>query len=159
MSQTQKHSSLVIGLALFSMFFGSGNLIYPLFIGKIAEQSWVSAALGFCCTGVLFPFLGVIAMVLYKGSYSEFFNLFGKRFGFLLTLAILTVWIPLGSAPRCVILSYSSMKANLAMPPLWLFSAFYCLLLYFVVRNKSRMLDILGYVLTPTLLEIGRAHV
>jgi LIVCS family branched-chain amino acid:cation transporter len=119
-----RSSPLIIGMALFAMFFGSGNLIYPLYIGTEAETSWVSATLGFLIAAVLLPFLGVIAMVLYRGSYDEFFNSIGKKMGFILSLILLTVWIPLGSAPRCMTLAYASIDSYFAnTPPLWLYSA------------------------------------
>src|ERR1700733_7287446 len=101
----KKTSILIIGMALFSMFFGSGNLIFPLHIGTLAREAWIPAAAGFLVSAVLLPFVGAIAMVLYRGNYSDFFDTIGRRWGFLLSTILLTVWIPLGSAPRCMTLS------------------------------------------------------
>ena len=97
-----RSSAIIIGMALFAMFFGSGNLIYPLHIGTVSQGAWPVATIGFLLAAVFLPFLGVSAMVLYKGSYDDFFNTIGKKKGFLLSLLLLTVWIPLGSAPRCM---------------------------------------------------------
>lgn len=146
-------SFAVIGLALFSMFFGSGNLIFPLFLGQIAESQWIFTSIGFFTTAVLLPLTGVIAMVLYKGDYGTFFGCFGKKIGFFLTLILLTVWIPLGSAPRCAALAYASMLPYVESPlPLWFFSSLYCIFTFIVVYKKTRLLDVLGYLLTPLLL-------
>lgn len=153
MPQNRQLSFIVIGLALFSMFFGSGNLIFPLFLGQVADSQWVYASLGFFTTAVLLPLTGVVAMVVYKGDYGTFFGCFGKKIGFLAILTLLTVWIPLGSGPRCAALAYASMLPYTDSPlPIWLFSAVYCLITFVVVYKKSRILDILGYVLTPLLL-------
>ncbi|MBA3238565.1 MAG: branched-chain amino acid transport system II carrier protein [Parachlamydiaceae bacterium] len=153
MSQNRQLSFFVIGLALFSMFFGSGNLIFPLFLGQIAGGEWVYASLGFFLTAVLLPLTGIVAMLVYKGDYCAFFGSLGKTGGLLAILALLTVWIPLGSGPRCVALAYASMLPYLDSPPsLWLISALYCLTVFIVVYKKSRILDVLGYVLTPLLL-------
>lgn len=151
---SKNHSVFIIGLALFSMFFGSGNLIFPLYVGELAQQHSLSGILGFGLTGVLVPFLGIVAMVVYEGDYTRFFSLLGKSLGFAVTLILLTVWIPLGSGPRCVILAFSSLssQANIPMPPLWLFSIVYSFFVYMVVQKKSRIIDILGKVLTPLLL-------
>lgn len=153
MSQNRQLSFIVIGLALFSMFFGSGNLIFPLFLGQIAEGQWLFASLGFFTTAVLLPLTGVIAMVVYKGDYYTFFGCFGKKIGFISILTLLTVWIPLGSGPRCAALAYASMLPYIDSPlPMWFFSAIYCTITFMVVYKKARILDILGYVLTPLLL-------
>ncbi len=152
MSDRKKSSPFVVGLALFAMFFGAGNLIFPLFVGHLARGEVIGAIFGFLLTGVVVPFLGVIAMVIYNGDYNRFFNTLGKPFGFLVTALLLTVWIPLGSAPRCIDLAHSSLASYVAAPPLWLFSLIYCLVVSLVIYRKRRMLDILGYVLTPILL-------
>jgi LIVCS family branched-chain amino acid:cation transporter len=152
MSERKNSSPFVVGLALFAMFFGAGNLIFPLFVGHLAKREMIGAILGFLITGVLVPFLGVIAMVMYHGDYKSFFNRLGRPLGFLVTALLLTVWIPLGSAPRCIDLAHSSLASYMKAPPLWLFSIIYCVLVSLVTYRKRRMLDILGYVLTPILL-------
>lgn len=153
MSQNRQLSFIVIGLALFSMFFGSGNLIFPLFLGQVAGDQWLFASLGFFTTAVLLPLIGVVAMVVFKGDYGTFFGCFGKKIGFLAILTLLTVWIPLGSGPRCVVLGHASMLPYTDTPvPFWIFSALYCALTFLVVYKKSRLLDVLGCYLTPLLL-------
>lgn len=146
--------SFVIGLALFSMFFGSGNLVFPLVVGTAAgaQSSW--AVTGFLLTGVLLPFLGIFAMLRFDGNVKRFFNfLLGNRLGFWVCFALLAVWIPLGSAPRCITVSYAAVKQLLPFIPLWLFSLGACIAIYPFCVSRSRMLDLLGYVLTPLLLS------
>jgi len=153
MNSQKNLSSLVVGLALFSMFFGAGNLIFPLFVGQLAQGQWMTVAFGFLLTAVVVPFFGVIAMVVFRGNFTEFFSCFGRVPGFLLTLLLLTVWIPLGSAPRCITLAYASLTAHFpASPPMWMFSLGYCLCVSLVIYKKNRMLEILGRFLTPLLL-------
>lgn len=153
MSSSSNLSSCVIGLALFSMFFGGGNLIFPLFVGHLAEDQWFSATIGFLITTAAVPFLGVIAMVMFRGDYNAFFGCLGKPLGFLVTLVLLVVWIPLGSAPRCITLAYASLALYVPdAPPLWVFSIAYCIVVTLIINKKNRMIDILGYVLTPLLL-------
>lgn len=153
MKLSQKTSILIIGMALFSMFFGSGNLIFPLYIGTLAKEAWIPAAVGFLISAVLLPFLGALAMVLYRGNYSDFFDTIGRRWGFLLSAILLTVWIPLGSAPRCMSLSYASFISYFDIaPPLWIFCLFYSIFIYIVITRGLEVLDILGKVITPLLL-------
>ncbi|NGX34924.1 MAG: Branched-chain amino acid transport system 2 carrier protein [Candidatus Anoxychlamydiales bacterium] len=149
---SKKSSSIVIGLALFAMFFGSGNLIYPLFVGISSSNTIASSSLGFLMTAVLLPFLGVIAMVLFKGDYQSFFRILGKKLGFIFSMLLLTIWIPLGSAPRCIALAYSSISAYIDIGPIWMFSAIYSIFVFYVIRTKMGFLDILGKIITPLLI-------
>jgi len=141
-----------IGLAMFAMFFGSGNLIFPLSIGQAAGSGYFWAMGGFLLSGVLLPFAGVLTMVLYEGDYRRFFSCLGERGGFLFAFALLTAWIPLGSGPRCVVLCFANITPYFSHLSLGLFSLIYCAIMYAFSHKKSRLLDILGYVLTPLLL-------
>lgn len=153
MRSSQPLSFVVVGFALFSMFFGSGNLIFPLFLGQAAQDHWLSAFAGFSMTAVALPLLAVFAMVLYKGNYGNFFNHFGKIPGLAIPLCLLTVWIPLGSAPRCTALAYASLLPYVDLScPLWAFALVYCGAVFWMVWRKNAILDILGYFLTPLLL-------
>lgn len=150
----KKQKPWVIGLALFSMFFGSGNLIFPLAVGQYAQENYLPATLGFCITAVLIPFMGVIAMVMYHGHYRNFFGVFGKPVGFILALALLIFWIPLGSGPRCITLAYGAVQHYFVSIPLWLFSIIYTGIVYAITCRKNRIIGLLGRFLTPVLLLI-----
>lgn len=58
----------LIGLTLFSMFFGAGNLIFPPFLGALAGEATLPAMTGFAVTAVLFPILGVAAVAVRAAS-------------------------------------------------------------------------------------------
>ncbi|MFA6915764.1 MAG: branched-chain amino acid transport system II carrier protein [Parachlamydiales bacterium] len=149
---SSKPSPIVVGLALFCMFFGSGNLIFPLFLGQVAQDNWLIALFGFMITAVCLPLLGIIAMVMFEGHSKKFFDLLGRPWGFLLTLVLLLVWIPFGSAPRCISLSFASLSTYLPIGNAWTYGAIYSLIAAFIVVQGSRMLNILGAYLTPILL-------
>ena len=57
----KKKDYLILGFALFSMFFGAGNLIFPPTLGLIAGKSWFGALAGFLTTGVGLVFLAIYA--------------------------------------------------------------------------------------------------
>jgi LIVCS family branched-chain amino acid:cation transporter len=152
MIDKNKSSYLVIGLALFSMFFGSGNLIYPLYVGLNSNNLFTSI-LGFLLTGAFLPFLGVIAMVLFNGKYFDFFNILGEKLGLAFIFLILSVFIPFGSAPRCIALSFSSVSSYLNIGPIWIFSLVYLLLVYLVIQKKYGFLNFLGKIITPLLIS------
>jgi len=144
--------SLSIGLAMFSMFFGAGNVIFPLALGQFAGDLSFYAILGLIITAIIMPFLGVFSMILFNGSHQEFFGRLGKIPGFLLALIIIALLGPLGSTPRCIALTYSTLKSVFPSIQPVLFCGFSCLVVYLLSFRKSRILSILGWVLTPFLL-------
>ncbi|MBP6951730.1 MAG: branched-chain amino acid transport system II carrier protein [Alphaproteobacteria bacterium] len=72
------------GFAVFAMFFGAGNLVFPLLAGKITHSSFLSSFAGLSLTGIIVPFLGLLGILLYEGSYQNFFDRFGKVIAFVL---------------------------------------------------------------------------
>lgn len=146
-------SYIVVGLALFSMFFGSGNLIYPLMLGRDAGSSFLISALGFVLSAVLIPCLGVVAIAFAEGNYEKIFaTTFKGKIGLGLIFLVLLSFIPFGAGPRCVVLAHASLKAFMPMPPLWLFSLIFLTIVGYLINDRSRLIDNLGKILTPMLL-------
>ena len=68
----------IIGLAIFSMLFGAGNIIYPIKAGVLAGSKNYAGIFGFLLTGVCLPIIGLIAMILFDGHYKQFFHRIGS---------------------------------------------------------------------------------
>src|SRR5690606_1487922 len=87
---------LTTGLAMFAMFFGSGNLIFPVAIGQMAgeQNSW--AIMGLFITAVLLPFATLCLMLLYNGDYHRFFQKVGVVPGKVITFTTLALIGPFG---------------------------------------------------------------
>lgn len=147
-----KSNSIATGLAMFSMFFGAGNVVFPLAIGQFAQDKNFYAILGLLLTAVGVPFLGLIAMTLFDGNYKTFFNRIGNVPGFLVSMFIMGLIGPFGATPRCIALAYSTIHTYLPGIPLVAFSIISCIIIYLFTFRKNQILDILGYVLTPFLL-------
>jgi branched-chain amino acid:cation transporter, LIVCS family len=143
---------LSTGLAMFSMFFGAGNVIFPLVIGQTAGNQTPFAISGLLLTAVGVPFLGLLAIVLFKGNYQNFFNRLGKVPGFLIAAFIMLLIGPFGGLPRCIALSYATLNHTWTSLPFEIFSSLACLLIFLCTWKKSRIVDIVGTFLTPLLL-------
>lgn len=152
MSQSKTTATIATGLAMFSMFFGAGNVVFPLALGQIAQDQNFFAILGMLFTAVGVPFAGLIAMTLFDGDYKRFFSRIGKVPGFIVALIIMGLIGPFGAIPRCIALSYSTAKVFLPGVSLPLFSAFSCILIWLFTFKRNTIIDVLGYVLTPLLL-------
>lgn len=140
------------GLALFSMFFGSGNLVFPIVVGKESEGHFLWAALGIILTGVVVPFLGAFGMMLYKGDTKDFFGCMGKAATFWFPLVALSLMGPFGVLARCITVAHGSFRLMFPDTTIVLFSAIACVVIYFVSVNKSKIVPLLGSILTPLLL-------
>lgn len=149
----KKPQAIVIGLALFSMFFGSGNLIFPLMLGRDAGSSFLISSFGFILSAVLIPCLGVIAISFAEGDYYKIFGtLFKSRVQNALIFIVLLSFIPFGAGPRCVVLAHASLKNFVWVPPLWLFAALFLGIVAYLVYDRRHLVDTLSKVLTPLLL-------
>lgn len=149
-----KYTLLILstGFALFSMFFGSGNLVYPLMVGQESGGHYVMAAVGILLTGVLVPFLGVTAMMLYKGDTKSFFGTMGKPATFWFPLIALSLMGPFGVLARCITVAHGSFRLLFPDVGLIAFSIAACLLLFLITFNKNKIVPLLGSILTPFLL-------
>jgi len=153
-----KNSWLVLstGFALFSMFFGSGNLVFPIAVGTECGGHYLLSAMGILLTGVVVPFLGVFGMLLYKGDLNNFFSYLGKPGIFLFSLLALSIMGPFGVLARCLTVAHGAISLIYASAPLVWTSLYLCLVIFLLAVNKSRILSTLGIILTPfLLLSIG----
>ena len=148
-----KFKSYIIptGLAIFSMFFGAGNLMYPINVGRTAANHWIIATLGFLMTATILPLVGLLAIILCNGKYEEFFDKIGKIPGAIAIFACLIFIGPLYAMPRIVGLS-SIMIAPFIHVPLIIFNILFLGLTFLLTFRESKIIKILGNVISPTLL-------
>jgi len=147
-----KSNTLTTGLAMFSMLFGAGNVVFPLALGQYSQDQNIYAIMGMLITAVAVPFLGLLSMTLFDGNYQHFFDRIGKWPGFIVTLFLMGLIGPFGAMPRTITLSYSTVTLFFPGIPLLLFSLAACVIIFILTYKRSRILDILGYFLTPILL-------
>lgn len=148
----KKVNTLTVGLAMFAMFFGAGNIVFPLALGQYAKSQSLFAIMGLLITAVGVPFLGLISMTLFNGNYTHFFERIGKIPGFIVTVFIMGLIGPFGALPRCITLSHSTFSMFWSGVSLPIFSLISCILIFLFTFRKSKLLEILGVVLTPFLL-------
>src|SRR5438876_8400254 len=79
LSSTLRASPLfATAFALFAMLFGTGNIVFPLGLGRSVGPLALYAMIGFVVTAVLIPVIGIVAMALYDGDYQSFLQRAGK---------------------------------------------------------------------------------
>ena len=147
---------LTITSMLFGLFFGAGNLIFPVSMGQLAGQNMWQAVLGFLVTGVGLPLLGVAALGISRcNGLAELSARVGKRYGVFFTCSLYLTIGPFFAIPRCATVSYTvGVEPMLGGSPLYLalFSgAFFLAVLFFSLR-PSGILTWVGKVLNPIFL-------
>lgn len=153
MSQASRSGTLVAGMALFSMFFGAGDLIWPLILGGNSGSQNFFAMLGLLMTGVTLPLLGLLSMMLFLGDHRTFFGIMGRNSAFLIIFLVQVILGPAGSIPRLLTLSYATLKPYLFEGmSLVVFSLVASTIVLAFTLKPQRIVDILGTVLTPLLL-------
>lgn len=143
---------LSTGFAMFSMFFGSGNLVFPLMIGKIVNVHYAYASLGLLLTGVCVPFLGLTGIFLFHGNYEKFFARLGPYASFIMPLMMLSLMGPFGVIPRCITVAHGSFTLVFPSVTLPVFSLVFCAILFGLSVDRKKIISLLGVFLTPLLL-------
>lgn len=143
----------IAGCAIFAMFFGAGNLIHPINIGVLSTNNSIYATIGIIATGVVMPFIGLIAITLFNGKIEEFFlQLNNKYLAILLPGSMLLLLGPLGSIPRCITVAFGGLQLLTPRFPALLFNILFSAVTLSLIWKKNRVIEIIGKWLTPLLL-------
>lgn len=158
MGEKKRSRTVAIGLMLFALFFGAGNLIFPASMGQHAGTNVWWAVLGFVFTGVGLPLLGVLAMG-YSGckNLQELASRVHPKFGLFFTVLSFITIGPAFATPRTGSVSYEiAVRPFLANGGSDL-SMIGFLVLFFVISfwlsaSPQKLVDRIGKILTPSLL-------
>lgn len=148
-----------IGGSIFAMFFGAGNIVFPLVLGcRYYTHPWI-AGLGMMITAVCVPLLGLFSALLYSGDYRKLFSSIGKTPGAIFVVAILCLIGPFGGLPRSIAVSHATLASlsdtkTALLPSLPIFSLGCCLLIYIFSCKLSKLIQWLGTVFFPMMLAI-----
>lgn len=148
----QKKDIIIVGFALFSVFFGASNLIFPPFIGVTSGSEWLTSFLGFVLGDV-----GIILLSIYAiakcGDYQSIVGRAGKNFGLSLEIMMMLCLGPILAIPRTAATTF-----ELSITPLIpgvnsvFFSIIFFALTLILTIRPTKVMDIIGKFLTPVLL-------
>ncbi len=149
----QVRELLITAFALFSLFFGAGNLILPPMLGFKAGPDWWLVALGFAVSAVLIAILGIRAHARLQGTIFDFGVKVSPVFSLVYCYIVYAISISLPS-PRT-----ASVTHEMAIAPFFEISSlttsfFYFGLVLIFALNRNKILDIIGKLMTPAILLI-----
>lgn len=149
---------LIVASLLFGLFFGAGNLIFPIHLGQMAGANWLIATLGFLVTAVLLPLLSVLAISVThaKGVYDIGLPL-GSTFALVFMILIHLTIGPLFGTPRTASISFKvgiepMLPQKMAQIGLLIFSTIFFVCAFVVAYEESNILTSIGKVLNPLFL-------
>ncbi|WP_425235253.1 branched-chain amino acid transport system II carrier protein [Ulvibacterium sp.] len=143
----------VTAFALFSLFFGAGNLILPPLLGFRSGELWWLVALGFCLSAVLIPILGILAHARLQGTLFDLGKKVSPTFSWVYSFLIYAIAISLPS-PRTAAVTHEIAIAPVFQTPAILTSSIYFMLVFIFVMNRSKILNVIGKWLTPAIILI-----
>lgn len=145
--------SIIIGFALFSMFFGAGNLIFPGFLGNSLGSDFLLGTVGFVATGVGLPLLAIVACSKGDGTFESIGNRIDRKFILIFTTVLFLAIGPLMAVPRTAATTFElSVHPFLpSVPAIAAITVYFAINLFFVLK-KSAIVDTIGKFLTPALL-------
>lgn len=143
--------ALIVGFALFALFFGAGNLILPPYLGFFAGSHWYLVAFGFIISAVGLPLLGILAHARLQGSIFNFADKVSPLFSLIFCLLIYLISVAL-PAPRTAAVTF-----EIAVEPFFAISALTTSIIYFslvflFVIKRSSVINYIGKFLTPAIL-------
>ncbi len=166
-SSPKKTDFLVIGLALFAIFFGAGNLIFPPFLGMNAGTQWPVAFGCFVLIDVVITCLGLFALCRAGGSTAAIEGALGHRAGLLINSAAVLCTGVLIASPRTAATTFEMTVVPIAGNAVDLlpFSIAFFAIVFALTVRQSKVVDIIGKILTPllvaaivVLVAVGIAH-
>lgn len=149
---------VLVASMLFGLFFGAGNLIFPVSMGQQAGANLWPAMVGFCLTGVGLPLLGIAAMGISRSEgLFDMASKVSRGYSYFFTCALYLTIGPLFAIPRTATVSFSVgvlplLPEGSGTIALLIFSAlFFAIVLYFSLR-PSGILTWVGKILNPLFL-------
>lgn len=157
--------SLMIGLMLFALFLGAGNIIFPPALGQLAGENLFVAMIGFLITGVGLPLIGILAIANSNtdedGSLETIASRVHPIFGVIFTIVVYMAIGPFFGIPRTATVSYEIGILPFLPPsftesswPLLLFTILFFAITIVFALNPAKLVDRIGKVLTPILFII-----
>ncbi|MFS0575588.1 branched-chain amino acid transport system II carrier protein [Sporosarcina sp. 179-K 3D1 HS] len=153
--------NFVIGLMLFALFLGAGNIIFPPLLGQMAGSELFIAMIGFLITGVGLPLLAVLAIANAGGGLRTIAGRVHPLFGIIFTLIVYMAIGPFFGIPRTATVSFEigvvpflSEAASASHWTLGIFTVVFFLITVALALNPAKLVDRIGKWLTPVLFVV-----
>ena len=147
--------TIIIGFALFAIFFGAGNLIFPPYLGVTAGENWGIATFAFLISD---PLLSIIAVMVVAALGGSALNI-GRRVHPLFASALAAICVlligPIFAVPRTGASTHEIfVQSYFPSAPQWITSLVFFGIVLWITYQENSVMDAIGKYLTPILLVI-----
>ena len=147
--------TIIIGFALFAIFFGAGNLIFPPYLGVTAGENWGIATFAFLISD---PLLSIIAVMVVAALGGSALNV-GRRVHPLFASALAAICVlligPIFAVPRTGASTHEIfVQSYFPSAPQWITSLVFFGIVLWITYQENSVMDAIGKYLTPILLLI-----
>lgn len=149
MKKTMYKDILILGAALFAMFFGAGNMIFPPYMGLEGGNEWFGGFMGYFIADIGLAVIAIIAQIR-KESFDDMLKPLGKVMSLAMMWSIVLCLGPVITVPRTAATTYELMPYIQGINK-YLFYGIFFLIVAILCINKSKVVDIVGKILTPLL--------
>ncbi|MFT5673739.1 MAG: LIVCS family branched-chain amino acid:cation transporter [Polaribacter sp.] len=143
----------IAGFALFSLFFGAGNLILPPTLGVKAGVDWWIVVLGFIITAIAIPILAIFAHAKLQGTLYDFGKKVSPAFSTLFCFLIYIIAVAIPSPRTAAVTHEMAVQPFFDTPPI-VTSIIYFVLVFLFAVNRTRIVGLIGTFLTPIIVFI-----
>ena len=153
MNKIKGKDILAVGLTMFAIFFGAGNLIFPPYLGRITGSEWFLGFFFFFIVDVGVSMLAIFATIRSQDlSMTGVPRRLGKKAATIVAIIIATCLAPCLAVPRTAATTFEMGWAQM-FPSLsiWVFSFIFFAVVCFLTIRPSKVVDIVGNYLTPIL--------
>ncbi len=153
--------TLTIGLMMFALFLGAGNMIFPPLLGQTAGTNVWTAIFGFLITGVGLPLVGIVAVGLTGGTLKDLASRVHPAFAIIFSTLIYLAIGPFFGIPRTGTVAFEigavpflpeTMNPNGL--PLFIYTVIFFAITFLVALNPTKLVDRIGKILTPILIFV-----
>ncbi|MBT2570459.1 branched-chain amino acid transport system II carrier protein [Planococcus sp. ISL-110] len=152
---------LTLGLMLFALFLGAGNIIFPPYLGQLAGDQLAFAITGFLLTGVGLPLLGILAIAKAGGDLQSIAGRVHPVFGIVFTMIVYLAIGPFFGIPRTATVAFEIGTAPFlpdafaeSFWSLTIFTIIFFTITVLFAMNPTKLVDRIGKVLTPLLILV-----
>ena len=143
----------IAGFALFSLFFGAGNLILPPTLGAKSGADWWIVVLGFVLTAVTIPIFAIFAHAKLQGTLYDFGKKVSPIFSTFYCMLIYAIAIAIPSPRTAAVTHEMAIQPFFEITPL-LTSIIYFVLVFVFAVNRNKIISLIGKFLTPIIVLI-----
>jgi LIVCS family branched-chain amino acid:cation transporter len=156
--QINRGDLVAISFLIYSLYFGAGNLIFPIKVGYRVGVELLPAMVGFIAAAVALPALVLWACARADGGIEKVAEALPKPLAMAMAITLYMIIGPLLGLPRFAGVAYTTVRPLLGSGGqeygLLVFSLVFFALTLFLAINRGRILDIVGKVMAPMLITV-----